>query len=122
MWGGGDSYRDRGESLAGNVKMSKERELLQRLIDAVGDCEDTAAILDIVSEAEELINPVTYPIESVCDSCNMTGKRCPFVASKRRYVKVTACARYMPINGITATELQIKRHTHKYLVLEIEKI
>ena len=33
----------------------KERDLLQRLVRAVGDCEDTDAILQITKEASELL-------------------------------------------------------------------
>jgi len=39
------------------IKM-KEHDLLRRLINAVGDCEDTQAILDICKEAEELLEAV----------------------------------------------------------------
>jgi len=38
--------------------VGKKTELLQRLIDAVGDCEDTQALLDLAKEAEELLHPV----------------------------------------------------------------
>jgi len=46
--------------------MTKERDLLQRLIDAVGDCRETDAILEIVDETEKLLHP------RICSFCKRT--------------------------------------------------
>lgn len=35
--------------------MSKEYELLKRLVDAAGDCEDTAVVLEVSRQAAELL-------------------------------------------------------------------